>query len=331
MWRTALILAGSLLLAGCGTRGLARQVQDTAEKLNQDYITIRTALEELNRAVTRIYNHPEELDLTPRGVDVSEGGLFTAFEGNKFYYKITNSGAAYYLSPLRPVDDSMKQAIRQAGYAEPALEKAHAAMPGLINTAYLGFSTPYTLALLYPWIDVVSVFPPGIPMEVFEWFRAGMALEKGPAWSPVPFTDLYSGWVMDVYMPVKKAGTNISLTLVSTSLRKAVIKYLEPSRYALLLLGPELSLLGVSAPARDILELKVLEDIDYVRQMKENTFIRDEFKLDHAGQTPVLQELAGAIRKGDSTLRIKEGGYTYHFVIARIPETGLYLVGVERR
>ncbi len=278
--------------------------------------------------VNQVYRNLDNYDLSIDKLDVSQGGVFTTFQDNKFYYKVTNTGAAYYLCPGGPVTPDMKLEIKKAGYTEQAMMTAFENNKDLLNSVFVGFASPYNLGLLYPWYDVISIFPPNMQIKDFQWYKNGLSALTKPAWISAPFTDLFNGWVMDIGMAISVAGKPIGVTEISMSLKKLVNKHLTGSSYALMMLGQDLSLLGITAKVKEILPVKVLEDIDYTRQMKDNTFIKDEFKLDHPDQSSLLRDLAQAIKKGLKVYQVKQGNKNYYFAISRVEETGFYVVGV---
>ncbi len=328
---STILLSSILLSCSYQERQLSNETQKIAREMHQEFVAARLNIEDLVDNLQNIYNHLDQYDLSITNLDVKEGGLFTTYRNNDFYYKVTNIGAAFYLSPQKPITEDMKKEVKKATYTEKYMMDAYENHKDIIYMVFLGFDKPYNLALLYPWYDMISVFPPGVQLTQFEWYTRGLKSSGKAMWSEYPFTDLYNGWVIDISMPIKTSQGNIGVAVINMGIRKIVTKYLGNSQNNVLLIGPGMSLLGISSGVKDILDLKVIEDIDYTSQMKGNTFIQDEYKLSHQTQPEILQDLAKSILKGDAVFEGTYNGQQLYFTISKVPETGFFIVGVLRK
>jgi hypothetical protein len=90
-----------------------------------------------------------------------------------------------------------------------------------------------------------------------------------------------------------------------------------------------MTLMYLSDAARGALDLHVLEDFNYTRQMKENTFVPAQFKLSDSSQRPEIRALADMIMSGQDRFDLTIKGTMYRFYAAPVSETGYWLVGFE--
>ncbi len=181
--------------------------------------------------------------------------------------------------------------------------------------------------MLYPWIDVISFLPPKLDLARQEWFYRGLASSGGGVWSKGPFVSLFGGWVEDVAAPVKFGPTSRGVVVMTVVLEKINQKYFAEQPENLFMVGPDLTLVMANKAARHALDLKVIEDVDYIKQMRENAFAGDVYKLSDKGQPPEIQQLAADIAAGKKAFTLSAKGRTWNVFVAKVPETGFFVVG----
>ena len=284
------------ILSGCTDKRkeLESATQESASVINQEFVNIRIAVNDFKTSIEGVVNNLGSLDLSTDKLDVSQGGLFKMFPENKYYYKTLAEGSCFYLSPGKPLEEGMKKELRIQQYLEPFAQKASATSKN-IGMVFYGVHDPWTIAIMDPWIDVVSIFPPGVDLRYFEWYNRGLKSPGEALWSEKPFTDLATGWVMDVSVPIKTPDGIRGVSVISLNMSKLQRNFFQPRKDNLILLGSDLTIVGSTLGAKELLGIKLLEDFDFVKQMKENTFAPDEFKLASETQPPLVQEIAKKI------------------------------------
>lgn len=319
----------SFVLTGCGLRFQATQkaVEKTASAINTDFENIRKAEETMVKQIEDVYANTNKLDLSINHMDVKDGGVFATFDKNLYYYNTNKGGVSYYCSPGKPVDNTIRREIRMMQYMEPYLEQAQKTDPDIISLAFYAIHKPTSIGMLYPWFDVVSIFPPGLQFTMFDWYNRGFQSSGAALWSKLPFVSLAAGWIIDVAAPVKMNGITKGATVLSIDLAKVNTKFIKKQKNNLMLLGPDLTLVAANNSAKNSLNLKIIEDIDYVQQMKENKFAADQYKLSDASQSPEMQAVASKILSGSKKFEQTINGKTYQFTVSDIKEVGFYLVG----
>ena len=151
-------------------------------------------------------------------------GEFKSFQNGTFYFKPERSGASYYLSPWNPGDEALKRELRLMQYLEPAVVKA-SGTSDLYKMTFYGVYQPQSIAMIAPWLDVISNFPPHLDLTVFEWFRRGLYSDGRAIWAPAPFADLVNGWVVDIAAPAMSGGKVKGVAVQSVSISKLNRKY----------------------------------------------------------------------------------------------------------
>jgi len=328
----ALVALASFFLVSCDSavEDTKKVVVSTVQSINKEFVIVREGQETLVNEVKGLYGRWGDLDLSTKGMDATEGGLYASFPGGKYYYKNKEQGSALYASPGRPVDEAIKKQVKFLEYVDPFLQKTWSASD-VQTVAFYGVREPITLALMSPWFDVVSRLPPGIDLNMFEWYQRGLK-STGPAvWSVKPFTDLSTGWVMDVSMPVVVDGQVKGVGVSSVNLEKLGTKYLKDQKSAVLLLGSDTTVVAESPLAQTYLGIRPLESVDFFKQVKENSFAAGKYLLVDPAQPADLQELGRQILLGKESFEATLGGKRYAVQQSVVSENQMRVVGLTAR
>lgn len=301
-------------------------LNQAAEPLKREFSAVDTALTAYGQALDALHSQKPLESWDTQGLDVEQGGPFASFEGGRYYYKPEAEGSSYYASPNGPVPERMRREFRRLLEAEPLQAQAYGASP-LISAVFFGRHEPDTIAQLYPWFDVVSTFPPGVPLLVFDWYRRGLASAGGNVWSPQPFTDLATGWVVDVARPVRGPAGVEGVAVISVSMRKLAQQHLLNTNSALLLLGQDGTLVAASARAKQAWDLKELGDFDFVRQMRENQLAAEEFRLSHPSQAEGLRQIAERLSAPADPFLTEVEGRSVWIAVQALEPSPLLLAG----
>jgi hypothetical protein len=327
------VLILSLGLVSCDNRAdlLRVKVTKIADSLSTSFTSIRESEEEFVKNASDVYSHLDRYDLSTNHMDVKDGGIFDTFEGNKYYYKTVKEGASFYVSPMKPVNGTIRRAVRAMQLVEKDFRDSYEKNSDLLTGNFFGVHEPTSIGMLYPWIDVISQLPPGIDFHIFEWYTRGLQSNGETIWAKGPFVSLLYGWVEDIAAPVKVAGKSIGAIVMPVGIDKVNVRYFKNEPENLFLLGHDLTLVAANAPARRALTLKVIEDVDYVKQMKENSFATAAYRLSDPNQPPLIQSVAKKIASGDKSFEETDGRSIWVFFVGDVKETGFYTVGFLKK
>ncbi len=319
---------GSLISCARGASGLSSRLNLKATSLDNEMKAIRLAIEKMAQGMEAVYASTDQASLDAIPVDVSSGGFMQSFENYRFYHKPERSGLAFYYSTGKAPGPSALRDIRSLSLLEDLMKDASGASD-IINIVFYGVAEPENVSVFYPWMDVVSIFPPFADLGVFEWYRRGVESEGPALWSQQPFTDLFSGWVMDVSVPVRFPDGRRSAAVMSVTLEKINFKYVTDSPDCLFLLARDSTLLGMSQAARKATGLSILEKNYMLEKLQQNRFAPEEYRLSDSGQAPEYQELAARVLAGERAFKISLAGSAREIRVAQVPEIGFYLLGFE--
>jgi hypothetical protein len=323
------IFAVTITLAGC-QGDLPTKVADVTSKLSANFSSVGQAAKKFAQSAEQVYANLDKYDLSPKGLDVKDGGIFDTFENNTYYYKTVAKGASYYASPMKPVDDTLRREIRILQQIEKPLEDAYVEDADTLAIAFYGVHQPTSIAMLIPWADVISFFPPNIDLRNLEWYQRGLKSHGEVRWAQKPFVSFYRGWVEDVAVPIFDKSDVRGVAVLAASLEKINTKYFAARTDDLVLLGPDLTPFAASPSARTDLPLQVAKDFDYTKQLKTNPPANDDYRLSAPQQPIGLQHVAAKIEAGQTSFEEEVEGHQYRFYVGTIKEPRFYVVGFVR-
>jgi len=319
--------AWTLLLAGCQNSQLKTEVADVAAKMSANLVAVREAAQSFAAAAQNLYSHLDRVDLSTKGMDVRDGGVFDTFQNNTYYFKTLRKGASYYVSPMKPVDDTVRRAVRAMQHLEGDIQSSYEKNGDVMALAFFGVHEPMSVGMLYPWVDVISFLPPALQIRQMEWYQRGLASSGSARWSNGPFVSFYSGWIEDVAVPVLVDNQVRGVIVLATSLEKFKAKYFAGQPENLLLLGSDLTVFVANDAARKALPIKVVEDFDYTKQLKVNSSPSEGYHLSDDTQPSGLKALADAVTKGETQITETVAGKRWTFYVSLIKEPRFYVVG----
>ncbi len=321
------LLMGILLFSCARDASVKRELDKAAAGLKAEMAAVEAGVLSLSREAERVY--AEEGDKAAAvALDESEGGFLRALSKNAYYYKPEREGAAYYVSPWLPADEGLKTRIRFLRLLEPAMLKA-ANSSTLVNVSFLGLTEGgKTAVIIAPWYDIPAVFPPGIDLGVFEWYRRGLAAKDSARWSDLPFADLGTGWVVDVCAGVSVQGETKAVAVLSVTIDMIERRYLRGSEIALLLLSADSTLLGISPRGGELSGLKALDSVRLLDRMKENLPLPADAKLDSPTRPEAEAELGRRLTAGEDGFRLGLNGHTLRVYSRREERSGLILAAL---
>ncbi len=318
-------------LSGCQNNGVKTAAADVAAGVSNSLISVRESAQKFAVAAEHVYSHLDQYDLSTKGMDVKDGGIFDTFQNNTYYYKTKHEGASYYVSPMKPVNDVVRRAVKTMQYLEGDIQSSYEKNGDIMALAFFGVHQPQSVGILYPWVDVVSFLPPQLEIKAMEWYTRGLASNGEAKWSNGPFVSFYAGWIEDVAVPVRVDGAVTGVIVLAISLEKLKAKYFANRTENLLLLGPDLTVFVATPSARKALPIQVVEAFDYTKQLKMNTSPSEGYRLSDNTQPAGMADVARAIAAGQTTVEKRLGGKDWTFYSEEVKETHFYVVGFSPR
>lgn len=328
LWLSSLLPLALIISCGPDLDALRKETQSLAAKLDQDFETMKNAVSELDLFVENLYAHKEDYDLSTAEMDDPKGPF--KFLDKVFYYKdkdelecvVAATGAV-------PVDQRIKASIRLLENARGQLIVTKKKSPAIAISWIL---TKDSVGLAYPSFDYLSAIPQKLDLSQMFWFKMASP-EVNPAksavWTQEPFVDLAGrGWFKTIASPIYDGSEFIGIATSDAVIKDVIRTHLAESKAALFVVSGESLLLGQSKLAAPVLGLKVLEDFDYLKQMKDNAFAPDAFKLSYGKNPPEIRAVGESLSKGVE-FELPINGKKYHFVVSKAAEPGFFVVGMS--
>lgn len=341
------------------------QVRDQAVQLAEHINTVFSKAAENSMIRKRIiedaYENRARFDLSIDGMDVADGGSYQWLE-DYIYYPVEDkfngvgmisyvgSITGLYIDPdveYKPENfhlarqisrdsDEMKLVKEEIRLWEHIIVEVNQAGTELDYDEYVYFCNPRMfLATFSMFFDQASMMTPNFTQEVIgnmDWMYRGTPYgnpEGIPLWADDVWVGAVGeGWIIGHSIPVYSHGDyigNITSNLYPLEIAK---KNLSEKEEHLLFISGVTSLLGITDSAKKILQTKEIEDFDYLAQLEDNSFVQEEFKLIHESQTSASRELGQRIMNGEREFELEIDGNLYKVIVAEIPETGFFIVGL---
>lgn len=320
------------LVTSCGPGGehQVASARSLADKWNGDFRLMQTSLEELRKTVENLYDKAGSLDLDVNSMDAPKGPF--KFLNNVFYYKESDpDNAVVAATGAFPVDRDLKKEILLLEYAKPALIGIKKNSPAT-NISWI--ITVKSIGIGYPNFDFLSAIPQKLDLSQTFWFKMASPEqdpEKVTVWSKEPFAAMTGqGWYKTVAAPLYHHGRFMGIVSSDALIKEVVANDLRQSKDMLFVVTKDSLLLGATASALKILGLKVLEDFDYLKQMRENAFAPDIFRLNWDKNSPEITTL-GSQLKTTKDFEQSIQGKNYHFTVFDVPVGGFNVVAMWPR
>lgn len=326
-------LAALLILASCGLRvkSMQTETEKAADRLNSQFVYAKESVIKLDAFVEELLAHQEKYDLSIDKMDFQNGGRYKLYE-KTYYYTYTNDGGAAGLSTgFFPVDDNIKKRLKLFEYATPLMKTlvTNDVMDMLI------MDHNHSTALMYPWIDWLSFITVKFDFRNFPWIT--LANEKNDpgrkyVWLSDPFVILGGGgWIVVCISPVDLNGKFDSVISEDVYLTRIASGILKESKIPLLFVTEKSSVVSANKTAQEKLNIKVLKEFDYVKQMTQNLFIQDEYLLTYKNNPADIRSF-GEKLKSHTRFETVINGKTYSVYKKALPELpNLFVVGLVEK
>ncbi len=346
-------------------KDLKKEISTIAAHLNKSFLTFRANLKKRAAVIQKAYENQKQYNLSIKGMDVNEGGIYKFFE-DKIYYPIKNkfkgkgmiavilnTNHPMYIAPdieYKPENFVKARFIKKDGLEFKAIKKEMCLWENIIlNVVNAGEDTGYMenifcanprnwLCVFNIYFDFLSTVSMDINQKIMGnmyWVMNGTPYgnkNAKPKWLKEAIVSMMGeGWLMSVSMPIYVNGKYRILAATSISIHQFNRKLFKQNKNMLLFLDSKATLLGITPAAKRKLALKELDDFDYLEQMKANPFISRKFSLIHKNQDKAIRTLAEKVLKGENGFELKIRGKVYTIFAKKVPEVGFYVVGLSEK
>ena len=221
-----------------------------------------------------------------------------------FHTGTDTGAAAVFYSGIVPVGPAEQDKVWRTSRLDPLMKSIKAADP-LITQLYL--NTHDSLNRIYPWFDVLAIYPPKMDIPSYNFYY-----EADAAHNPdrkVVWTDSYvdpagSGWMVSAIAPVYGADrpdvlegvVGIDIT-IDTIVDQVLDIDLEGDGYAILV-GRDGTILALPPAGEADLGLSELLDHSYEEAILQDTFKPDSFNLYRRAELSDLAQVIQSMPEG---------------------------------
>ncbi|ESW61225.1 MAG: ATPase [Rhodobacter sp. CACIA14H1] len=218
-----------------------------------------------------------------------------------FYTVRDDGGSAVFYSGAVPVGPEEQEKVWRTLRLDPVMKSIRDSDP-LIAQLYL--NTNDSLNRIYPWFDVLAIYPPGMDIPTYNFYYEADAShnpDRAVVWTDSYVDPAGSGWMVSAIAPVYaldrpdylEGVVGIDIT-IDTIVDQVLDIDLEGDGYAILV-GRDGTILALPPAAESDLGLSELLDHSYEEAILEDTFKPDSFNI---YRRPELADLAAAIQSG---------------------------------
>lgn len=255
-------------------------------------------------AVTRIYAEETGRALqTPASVSQAEKDNHALGPDGAFHTLRDTGGSAVFYSGIVPVGAAEKDKVWRTVRLDPLMRTMKDSDP-LIAQLYL--NTWDSLNRIYPWFDVLKIYPPKMDIPSYNFYYEADAAhnpERKPVWTDAYVDPAGSGWMVSsiapVYGPERLEGV-VGIDVTIGTIVQRVLDIRIPGDGYAVLVGRDGTILALPPKGEGDLGLSELVGHSYEEAILKDTFKPAEFNI---FQKPMLTELAGAMRTAPEGVR----------------------------
>ncbi|WP_444463204.1 sensor histidine kinase [Rhodobacter capsulatus] len=255
-------------------------------------------------AVTRIYAEETGRALqTPASVSQAEKDNHALGPDGAFHTLRDTGGSAVFYSGIVPVGAAEKDKVWRTVRLDPLMRAMKDSDP-LIAQLYL--NTWDSLNRIYPWFDVLKIYPPKMDIPSYNFYYEADAAhnpERKPVWTDAYVDPAGSGWMVSsiapVYGPERLEGV-VGIDVTIGTIVQRVLDIRIPGDGYAVLVGRDGTILALPPKGEGDLGLSELVGHSYEEAILKDTFKPAEFNI---FQKPMLTELAGAMRTAPEGVR----------------------------
>ncbi|SDE35926.1 sensor histidine kinase [Rhodobacter capsulatus] len=255
-------------------------------------------------AMTRIYAEEAGRALqTPALVSQAEKDNHALSPDGAFHSLRDTGGSAVFYSGIVPVGEAERDKVWRTVRLDPLMRSIKASDP-LIAQLYL--NTHDSLNRIYPWFDVLKIYPPKMDIPSYNFYYEADAAhdpEREPVWTDAYVDPAGGGWMVSsiapVYSPARLEGV-VGIDVTIGTIVQRVLDIRIPGDGYAVLVGREGTILALPPKGEADLGLSELLAHSYEEAILKDRFKPAEFNI---LQKPMLTELAGAMRAAPEGVR----------------------------
>ena len=259
--------------------------------------------------LTRIYADETGRALqTPATLDPAEKDNLALTPEGAFHTLRDTGGSAVFYSGIVPVGDAEREKVWRTVRLDPLMRSIKNSDP-LIAQLYLNTNDSYNR--IYPWFDVLAIYPPKMDIPSYNFYYEADAAhnpDRKAVWTDAYVDPAGGGWMVSSIAPVYaaealEAVVGIDVT-IGTIVQRVLDIHIPGDGYAVLV-GRDGTILALPPKGETDLGLSELKGHSYEDAILKDTFKPAEFNIFHK---PVLAELARAMQTApDGVARIDLG------------------------
>lgn len=328
-----------VLLISCSDRSYIEtrsEVFYITDELTKALNQMISGTDELADYVSTLHETKDEYELDLENIYSFDGGKYALFEDTVLYKPVDDGGCAVLITGAVKISPSLLKTIRLYENSEEKIKK-FVESSDFITSSWI--FDKYSICFTYPYFDVVSTLPKELDITQLPFYETANFennKEKKPLWTPVdePFLGMSGeGWILNRSSPIYIDSDN-ELDFITTSVMQlSVVNELliNNSDNLIILLSKNLSLIGSSKRARDLLKLQVVDDDYYLEQKYTHGYLTDKYKLDHIEQRSSIRELARLVKSGNESFLIEIDEVEYKVSIGKVYDPVLYVIGLSEK
>lgn len=255
-------------------------------------------------AMTRIYAEETGRALqSPATVSPAEKANHALSPDGAFHSLRDGGGAAVFYSGIVPVGAAEQEKVWRTARLDPLMRAIKDSDP-LIAQIYL--NTHDSLNRIYPWRDVLQLYPPKMDIPRYNFYYEADAAhnpDRKPVWTDAYVDPAGGGWMVSSIAPVYgpdrlEAVVGIDVT-IGTIVQRVLDIHIPGEGYAVLV-GRAGTILALPPKGETDLGLSELVTHSYDDAILQDRFKPAEFNI---FQQPMLTGLAGAMRTAPEGVR----------------------------
>lgn len=252
-------------------------------------------------ALTRVYADETGRALAGPVPEVSaqERGNHARTSDGAFYSKADLGGSAVFYTGIVPVGPAEEDKVWRTLRLDPVMKSIRASDP-LIAQLYV--NTWDSLNRIYPWFDVLAIYPPQMDIPSYNFYYEADAAHnpgRGVVWTDAYVDPAGSGWMVSAIAPVYAAQSPDRLEAVvgldittSTIVDQVLDIEFKGDGYAILV-SRDGTILALPPEAEGDLGMSALLDHSYEDAILQDTFKPDSFNIYRRAE---LFDLAQAVQ-----------------------------------
>ncbi|PYF09639.1 Cache sensor signal transduction histidine kinase [Rhodobacter viridis] len=248
-------------------------------------------------AMTRIYAGEAGRALqTPALVSEAEQENHALSPDGAFHTLRDTGGSAVFYSGIVPVGEAEMDKVWRTVRLDPLMRSIKDSDP-LIAQLYL--NTWDSLNRIYPWFDVLEIYPPKMDIPSYNFYYEADAAhdpERNPVWTDAYVDPAGGGWMVSsiapVYSPARLEGV-VGIDVTIGTIVQRVLDIRIPGDGYAVLVGRDGTILALPPKGETDLGLSELLDHSYEEAILKDTFKPAEFNI---FRKPMLSELARAMK-----------------------------------